>query len=317
MTSPAPLGDIPLRHLLPGQRCVVSTHDLRTGRTEQVWSSTELLLEAPNWIGADALVLNGNGVLWRLDRSDGSLTEIVIDGVPALNNDHVPTADGTTMYVSAYDFHLYRAPIDGGTATRVTDPDPDRPLLCFLHGVHPGGEELAFVGVEPGADGPWGPANIFTIAATGGAVRQLTFGTAPADGCEYSPEGDLIYFNTEAFSASPGHAQCARMERDGSGLVQLTFDDRVNWFPHVAPDGSTFVYLSYEPGTTGHPENRTVELRLVQDGGWDHPTTVATLFGGQGTINVNSWSPDGSAFAFVSYPTGRTRRGPTPWTSSV
>jgi Tol biopolymer transport system component len=29
--------------------------------------------------------------------------------------------------------------------------------------------------------------------------------------------------------------------------------------------------------------------------------TVVHLFGGQGTINVPSWSPDGQRFAYVSY----------------
>ena len=28
---------------------------------------------------------------------------------------------------------------------------------------------------------------------------------------------------------------------------------------------------------------------------------LAKLFGGQGTMNVNSWSPDGRKLAFVSY----------------
>ncbi|MGY4857262.1 TolB family protein [Cryobacterium sp. AP23] len=101
--------------------------------------------------------------------------------------------------------------------------------------------------------------------------------------------------------AVPG-AQLARVRADGSELEQLTFDERVNWFPHVAPAGDVAVYLSFPPGTTGHPADRPVELRLVSVNAWQAPTTLAGFNGGQGTINVPSWAPDGSAFAFVDYP---------------
>lgn len=267
-----------------------------------VWESNELLVEAPNWVGPDVIVVNGNGVLWRLDLATGDLGRIDIVGVPDLNNDHVPDVARSRMYVSAQDGHIYRSPLWGGAAVRVTDDDPERPMRHFLHGVRPDGAELAFVGVEPDGTEPWGTANIFTVPATGGPLRQLTSGDRPADGCEYSPGGDHLYFNTEAFTTMPGHAQCARMRVDGSDVEQLTFDERVNWFPHIAPNDRDAVYLSYDPGTVGHPENRPVELRLVRDGRWTQPEIVAQLFGGQGTINVNSWSPDSTAFAFVSYP---------------
>ena len=63
------------------------------------------------------------------------------------------------------------------------------------------------------------------------------------------------------------------------------------------------VYIAYakgdvEPGD--HPANKNVELRLVPaEGGASK--TIVKLFGGQGTINVNSWAPDSHRFAFVSY----------------
>jgi TolB protein len=292
------------RRLQPGQRCVVSTYDVGTRETTTAWESDALLVEAPNWVEPDVLVVNGDGVLWRLDLTTGDARRIEIEGVPALNNDHVASVLNDVMYVSAQDWHIYRAPLRGGAGVRVTHDDPARPMRHFLHGVSPDGSELAFVGVEPDAHGPWGTASIFTVPAIGGPYRQLTTGDRPADGCEYSPDGEYIYFNTEAFTAVAGHAQCARMRVDGSDVTQLTFDARVNWFPHIAPNGHDAVYLSYGPGTVGHPENRPVELRLVQDGDWDRPETVVELFGGQGTINVNSWSPDSSAFAFVAYPIG-------------
>lgn len=292
------------RRLRARQRCVVSTLDVGSRATVPVWESDSLLVEAPNWVEPDVLVVNGAGVLWRLDLASREFGRIDIDGVPELNNDHVPDVANGLMYLSAQDWHVYRAPMWGGTAERVTHDDPDRPMRHFLHGASPDGSELAFVGVEPDGSVPWGSANIFTVPASGGSYRQLTFGDRPADGCEYSPDGDSIYFNTEAFTTRSGHAQCARMRVDGSEPTQLTFDERVNWFPHIAPNGTDAVYLSYEPGTIGHPENCPVELRLVTDGRWDRPETVAELWGGQGTINVNSWSPDSTAFAFVSYPIG-------------
>jgi Tol biopolymer transport system component len=145
--------------------------------------------------------------------------------------------------------------------------------------------------------------DIFLMPSEGGESVQLTHGPGHSDGAEFSPDGAWIYFNTEMFSTRPGHAQIARMRTDGSGLEQLTFDDRVNWFPHLAPTGERALYLSYPPGTVGHPENRQVDIRLV-DHDWSSPTIVASLLGGQGTINVNSWSPDGLRFAFVAYPIG-------------
>ena len=290
------------RTLQPGQRCIVHTLDVTTGLEHDVLEATDLLLEAPNWITPDILILNGDGVLWRLTLSTGDLERLPIDGLPDLNNDHVPGADPDTIFVSGFDWHLHRVDLAARTFVTITSDDPARPMFHFLHGVSPDGASLAFVAIEPGPRCPIGAANIFTMPSSGGPKQQLTTGTKPADGPEYSPDGEWIYFNTEAFSEIPGHAQIARMRTDGSELTQLTFDDRVNWFPHVAPCGDPICYLSYPPGTTGHPADLDVELRLVTDGDWSSPHTVAHLFGGQGTINVNSWAPDSSSFAYVAYP---------------
>ncbi len=253
-------------------------------------------LEAPNWTrDGRLLILNGNGVLWRLPVEGGELEQIRIDGVPKLNNDHVLDPDGEHIYLSANDWHIYRAPLVGGTAKRIT---VDTGVMHFLHGVSPDGAELAFVGLEPKDGNWWARANVFTVPSAGGEERRLTHGTDPADGCEYSPDGEWIYFNTEAFST--GHAQIARMRRDGSGLEQLTFDERVNWFPHLAPDGAHAVYLSFPSGTRGHPAGLHVELCLVAND-WTKPLWRIPVFGGQGTINVNSWAPSSDRFAFVSY----------------
>lgn len=138
-----------------------------------------------------------------------------------------------------------------------------------------------------------------TISADGTDLRQLTDDDAPTDGCEYSPDAEWILFNTERFD---GHAQVARIRTDGTGLEQLTFDERVNWFPHIAPTGTHAYYLAYPAGTTGHPADRDVEVRLVEGDGWDEVTTVTRFNGGQGTMNVNGWDPTGTRFAVVAYP---------------
>lgn len=174
--------------------------------------------------------------------------------------------------------------------------------MHFLHGVSPDGARLAYVGLQPDGEDWWSEAHIYTTDLDGDTDIQLTT-DGPSDGCEYSPDGTWIYYNSEGFSERPGHAQIARIPAAGGTPQQLTFDERVNWFPHLSPDGTTAVYLSYPEGTTGHPADLAVELRLVRNDGWQRPETVVRLHGGQGTINVNSWSPDGRRFAYVDYPT--------------
>jgi len=61
------------------------------------------------------------------------------------------------------------------------------------------------------------------------------------------------------------------------------------------------VYLSFskeiDPAT--HPFYQKVYIRLMAAGG-SVPKTIAYVYGGQGTINVPSWSPDSKKIAFVS-----------------
>jgi TolB protein len=289
---------IPPRSLAKGQICQVWTHDTVTGATTMVFQTRDLLLEAPNWVG-DTLILNGDGTLWRLPLAVPVLQPITIPGVPPLNNDHVPDPDGQHIYISTHDdWQIWRAPLAGGAAVRVTRDDN---LLHFLHGVSPDGSQLAFVGVQAEISGTafrFLSAEICTVSADGSNFRQLT-DKAVADGPEYSPDGAWLYYNTEQFT---GHAQIARMRPDGSGAERLSHAETVDWFPHLSPDGTRAVYISFPPGTRGHPADLWVELQLVA-GDWGQPKPVARLFGGQGTINVNSWSPDSRSFAFVSYPT--------------
>ena len=160
--------------------------------------------------------------------------------------------------------------------------DHDHPHHRYLHGISPDGETLAYVAVEQ----RFGQRriNIFTVPARGGPDQRITDLDLPHDGPEYSFDGQWIFFNSER--SSPGQSQCFRMRADGSGLEQLTHDDRVNWFPHPSPDGRHVVYLSYPEGTQGHPPDRHVLLRLMRPDGSARRDLVA-LHGGQGTINVN------------------------------
>ena len=294
----------PYRELAKGQRCQVWIHDTASGENRMILETTDLLLEAPNWtLQGDALILNGRGLLWRLPLEEPALQGIDLQGLPPLNNDHVLDPDGAHIFVSAYDdWQLYRAPLAGGEAVQVSGREGPDGLLHFLHGVSPDGKQLAFVGVKAriAEDSvTFQSAEICTLGSDGRDFRQITFGGAPADGPEYSPDGAWIYSNTEAFS---GHAQIARMRPDGSERARLTDNISVNWFPHLSPDGRLAAYLAYPPGTQGHPADLWVELMLVRDGDWSAASSVARIFGGQGTINVNSWSPDGMRFAFVAYP---------------
>lgn len=291
------------RGLSLGQRCQVWVHDIRSGDDDLIFETRELLLEAPNWtVQGEALILNGAGKLWRIPLASRELEAVEINGVPPLNNDHVLDPDGEHIFLSAFDdWQLYRAPLIGGTAVRITGSETDGELMHFLHGVSPNGRQLAFVGVRADGDGALNAisAEIYTIGADGTGCRRITSGGGRADGPEYSPDGAWLYFNTEAFS---GHAQIGRMRPDGSDLGRLTSSETVDWFPHLSPDGRTAVYLAYPRGTVGHPPDLWVELMVVRDGRWAHPRSAVRLFGGQGTINVSSWAPDSHRFAYVAYP---------------
>jgi TolB protein len=283
------------RTLRPGQRSELYVVDVDSGDRRLIHSSSTVLFEAPNWTPGGDLIVNGNGRLFRIGEG---LEDIELGGVPAINNDHVVSPDGTTVYVSAEDGHLYAAPIDGGPGRRVTN-DRGEGFHHYLHGISPDGTTLAYIGLES-VDGRR-ITNVWTIPAAGGDDVQVTDDEHSDDGSEYSPDGTWIYFNSERAATVPGHAQLFRIAVDGGAAEQLTFDERVNWFPHPAPDGSAVAYVSFPPGIEGHPADiDDVRLRLLTANG--EIREIATLFGGQGTMNVPSWSPDSTRFAYVAYP---------------
>ena len=289
------------RTLAPGQRSRIHVLDVDTGEDRIVHESSEVLYEAPNWaLDGAALILNGDGHLFRLDVEGGRPLRIDLGDLAPLNNDHVLDPDGVHIYVSAEDGHIHRAPLAGGGGVQITQDDG---LLHFLHGVSPDGATLLYTGVQRTADGSWMPPNLFALPASGGESVQLTDDEFPDDGPEHSPDGTWIYFNSERARTVPGHAQLFRMRPAGTGIEQLTHDERVNWFPHLSPDGERLAHISFPPGTEGHPADLAVILRLSAPDGSGQRDLVH-LDGGQGTINVNSWAPDSRRLAYVDYPTG-------------
>ena len=252
---------------------------------------TDQLIEAPNWTrdGA-ALIFNGGGLIYRLPLAGPAEPERIDTGFAVrCNNDHGLSPDGTQLVISdgtqPGGSRLYVLPASGGTPRELTPLAPS-----YWHGWSPDGLTLAYCAKR---DGQFG---IFTIPAAGGAELRLTLTDGLDDGPDYSPDGQWIYFNSDR----SGRMQLWRMHADGSALEQVTHDERNNWFPHPSPDGRWIVFLSYAPDVKGHPPDKEVQLRLMPAAGGE-PTVLVELFGGQGTINVPSWSPDSSEVAFVRY----------------
>jgi enterochelin esterase-like enzyme len=251
--------------------------------------------EAPNWTrdGA-AFLFNRDGHIERL--AVGSDKPAIIDTgfATRCNNDHGISPDATQIAISDnsqgdHESLVYIVPITGGTPRRITQNSPS-----YWHGWSPDGKTLAFVGQRNG------DFDIYTIPAVGGEETRLTTAKGLDDGPEYSPDEKYIYFNSER----TGHMQIWRMRPDGSEQEQVFSDDLNNWFPHISPDGQWMVFLTYGADVTGHPENKDVMLRLMSFDPKSNDkkiTVLAKLFGGQGTINVPSWSPDSREVAFVSY----------------
>jgi Tol biopolymer transport system component len=286
------------RELLPGQRSELTLiHADGSGR-EVIFAADDAIVESPNWHpDGETIVFNAGGELWRIGVDGSGLARIATGAVGGINNDHVISPDGRTIYVSSEDGHIYALPAAGGEPRRVSNLHKTM-FHYYLHGVSPDGASLSYVAVE-GLDPR--RINIFTIPAAGGPDTRLTDTDDQVDGGEFSPDGRWLYFNAERGAHHPGHAQCYRMRPDGRGVEQLTHDERVNWFPHPAPDFSTVVYISYPPGTRAHPANVDVALKTMTPDGRNH-REIVSLFGGQGTLNVNAWAPDSRRFAYVAYP---------------
>jgi Tol biopolymer transport system component len=248
-------------------------------------------IEAPNWTpDGTSLIYNGSGHIHRIAVAGGTSTTIDTGFAIRVNNDHGISPDGKMLAISDQSQEprrstIYILPIAGGEPRRITPNSPS-----YWHGWSPDGKTLAFTGQRDGE------FDIYAIPAAGGEETRLTTAKGLDDGPEYSPDGQYLYFNSER----TGSMQIWRMRADGSEQQQITGDEFNNWFPHISPDGKRMVFLTYEKGVTGHPADKDVMLRIMNLA--DHKISVLTkLFGGQGTLNVPSWSPDSRRLAFVSY----------------
>lgn len=278
----------------------LNTYDIETGGI-RVLARFEKVIEAPNWLKkSDTILFNAGGRMYAYDLASGTETLLDTGACDQCNNDHVVSPDEEEIAVSHMTFddtgfssRVYVVPLAGGTPRLVTPNSPS-----FLHGWSPDGAEMAYCAFR-NVNGVR-TVNVYTIPAAGGEERCLTDGDFN-DGPEYSPDGEWIWYN----STKSGLMQIWKMRRDGSGQTQVTRNTRNNWFAHVSPDGKKVAYLSYakrqlEPSE--HLPNMPVELWLMNADGSDQHR-ILSLFGGQGSMNVNSWAGDSRRFAFVSYET--------------
>jgi hypothetical protein len=267
----------------------------------QVVYHTRDHIEAPNWSRDGTYFLfNSKGRIYKLPVKGGEPRggHAAIRGTPELldtggqtqcNNDHGISPDGQRLAISDQTeggkSHVYVLPISGGKPRLITKLAPS-----YWHGWSPDGKTLAYCAERKGE------FDIYTIPAKGGKEKRLTTAPGLDDGPDYSPDGKYIYFNSER----TGLMQIWRMKPDGSDQEPVTSDDYNNWFAHPSPNGRWIVFLSYAKEVKGHPPGQDVMLRLMSLAN-GKIQILAKLYGGQGTINVPSWSPDSRNIAFVSY----------------
>jgi len=289
VTAPAPVGFAPYRDYIGSNLEIL---DVATGDRTIVFRSPESL-QAPNWTkDGKALIYNSQGLLYRFDLAQRRPVALNTGFATSNNNDHVLSFDGRTLAIShqsAEDHNVsivYTVPVGGGIPRRVTKLGPS-----YLHGWSPDGKFLVYTG-QRGEE-----FDIYRIPVEGGDEARLTDAPGLDDGPEYSPDGRYIYFN----SVRSGTMQIWRMRADGSAQQQITSDQYNNWFPHVSPDGRWIVFLSFmkDVAPDDHPFYKHVYLRVMPAAGGT-PRVLGYVYGGQGTINVPSWSPDSRRVAFVS-----------------
>ena len=274
--------------------------DVGTG-THQVVKEFPYVVEAPNWTpDGKWLIVNKGGRLYKI-APDGStdLMEIDTGTITQCNNDHVVTANGRWIGLSSndpanagdYSSYVFVVPYEGGQPRRITPLGPS-----YLHGISPNGKLAAYCAFR----GPQREADVYAMPLKGGSEKRLTDAPGLDDGPEFSPDGETIWFN----SVRTGRMQVWKMKRNGTRQTQMTFDTDMNaWFPHISPDGKRVVYLAYHDTDLApdqHLPNLNVQLRIIPAAG-GQPKVLLDFFGGQGSLNVNSWSPDSKRFAFVSY----------------
>ncbi len=263
--------------------------DVETGERRIVHRAKEHF-EAPNWSrDGKTLIYNSKGSLYTIPVTGGQPRLLNTGFANRCNNDHGLSPDGKQLAIShapEKQSLIYILPSSGGEPRLITELGPS-----YWHGWSPDGKTLVYCASRNGE------FDIYRIPVQGGKEKRLTYAKGLDDGPDYSPDGKFIFFN----SVRTGQMKIWRMKTDGSEQVQMTLNDNYNdWFPHPSPDGKWLVFISYDKSVQGHPPNKNVVLRIMPMSGGE-PRVLTSLFGGQGTINVPSWSPDSKWVAFVSY----------------
>jgi len=272
--------------------------DVATGNRKVIYTTTGHI-EAPNWShDGKFLIYNSEGLLYKFPLTSKIPVKINTAEIVNLNNDHGLSFDGKMLAISSTakmpDGHsgsmVYTVPVSGGIPKPITPKVPS-----YWHGWSPEGNRLVYCAERNGDYDVWG------IPSGGGEEIQLTKSTGLDDGPEYSPDGHWIYFN----SVRSGMMKIWRMLPDGSNPEQVSFGPYNDWFAHLSPDGKRMVYVSYPANVppNSHPHNQRVLLQLQQTNSAEQKV-LAYIYGGQGTMNVPSWSPDGKMIAFVSFTYG-------------
>lgn len=282
----------------PGQQgwlgCRLETINIENGKRNLVYSKDDRF-EAPNWMpDGEKLLFNMEGSLYTIPIIGGEISKLNTGFADNLNNDHGISFNGELLAIShspkGEGSAVYVLPLEGGEPRRITEETPS-----YWHGWAANNEEVVYVATREGNP----TYDIYKKPINGGEEIMLTDTQdgEHVDGCEYSPDGDYIYYNGSA----SGTMQIWRMKPDGTGKEQITFDANNDWFPHISPDGKWIAYISFpaEIPVNDHPSYKRVTLNIIPASG-GAPRVIAYLYGGQGTINVPSWAPDSKHFAFVS-----------------
>jgi len=274
--------------------CRLETMDVFNGKRMVIFEK-QGSFEAPNWMpDGKKLLFNMDGMLYKISVEGGDIEKLNTDFATRCNNDHGISFDGKLLAIShspeGKGSAVYVLPLTGGTPKLITEETPS-----YWHGWASNNKELVYVARRGGKT----EYNIYRNSIEGGKEVALT-SIKPGehvDGCEYSPDGKYIYYNGN----HTGTMQIWRMKPDGSGREQITFDKYNDWFPHISPDGKWIILISFpaEIEPNSHPNYKRVMLRIMPVSGGE-PKVIAYLYGGQGTINVPSWSPDSKQIAFVS-----------------
>ena len=275
----------------------IQTVDIKTGKIDTLLS-VKGRYEAPNWNPDNFLMVNFNGKIYKLDLADKKLTEINTGSVNQIMDDHGFSQDGKWIAITSFDmnnssqkmykFSMYILPSTGGEPKKITTPQN----LSFWHGWSPDGKTIAYCG------GDFSNLDVYTIQVEGGTPKRLTDAIGLDDGPDYSRDGRYIYFH----SYRSGRMQIWRMDPDGSLQEQMTFDENANWFPHPSPNNKWVAYIAYTTDEKqNHPFGKNVKLRLMDPKTKVVKDITPVFYGGAGTINTPSWSPNSRKIAFISY----------------